>query len=80
MASHSRYMSHPLFEQFLNPGSMLEAEQALLRLGRDALPVLESLFTGDAKNQFGVPLSKVGFTVGLRVGSRASDGGARTRK
>jgi hypothetical protein len=38
---------------------MLEAEQELLRLGQDALPVLESLFTGDAKNQFGVPYRKL---------------------
>lgn len=53
-------MPHPLFEQFLNTGSMLEAERELLRLRQDALPILESLFTSDAKNQFGVPYRKLG--------------------
>jgi hypothetical protein len=49
-----------IFEEFLSPSTMIEAEQELLALGDQAVPVLESLLTGDAKNRFGVPYRTLG--------------------
>jgi hypothetical protein len=53
-------MSNAIFDQFLSPSTMMEAEQQLLALGDKALPMLESLLTGDAKNRFGVPYRTFG--------------------
>ena len=53
-------MSPAIFEQFLSPSTMIEAEQRLLALGDQALPMLESLLAGDAKNRFGVPYRTLG--------------------
>jgi len=53
-------MTTVIFEQFLSPSTMMEAEQELLALGDQALPMLESLLTGDAKNRFGVPYRSLG--------------------
>jgi hypothetical protein len=39
---------------------MLDAELQLVNGGADSLPVLESLFKGDAKNCFGVPYAQLG--------------------
>jgi hypothetical protein len=53
-------MTTVVFEKFLSPSTMMEAEQQLLALGDQALPILESLLTGDAKNRFGVPYRSLG--------------------
>jgi hypothetical protein len=53
-------MTTAIFEEFLSPSTMIEAEQELVALGDQALPVLESLLTGDAKNRFGVPYRTLG--------------------
>jgi hypothetical protein len=53
-------MTTEIFEQFLSPSTMIEAEDQLLALGGQALPILESLLTGDAKNSFGVPYRTLG--------------------
>jgi hypothetical protein len=53
-------MTNDIFEQFLSPSTMMEAEQQLLAMGEHALPVLESLLSGDAKNYFGVPYRTLG--------------------
>jgi hypothetical protein len=49
-----------IFELFLNPATMIEAERQLLSLGVDSLPALESLLKGEAKNSFGVPYLQLG--------------------
>jgi hypothetical protein len=65
------------FERFLNPGSILEAEKELVALGEDAIPLLELLFSGLAKNHFGVPYRQLGLPVdcgihvALQLGSMA---------
>jgi hypothetical protein len=53
-------MTTAIFQEFLSPSTMIEAEQRLLALGDQALPLLKSLLTGDAKNQFGVPYRTLG--------------------
>jgi hypothetical protein len=53
-------MTTAIFEQFLSPSTMIEAEQQLLAMGDQALPMLESLLTGEAKNRFGVPYRTLG--------------------
>lgn len=65
-------MTTAIFEEFLNPSTMIEAEQRLLALGEQALPLLESLLTGDAKNRFGVPYRTLGLPLqcGLEVARR----------
>ena len=39
---------------------MIEAEQELIALGVEAIPILESFFDGSAKNKFGVPYRQLG--------------------
>jgi hypothetical protein len=53
-------MAHPIFELFLNNSTMMDAEQQLIDRGVDALPELESLFTGAAHNDFGIPYRQLG--------------------
>lgn len=53
-------MQHPYFHRFQATGTMLDAEQELLELGEAAVPVLASLFSGEACNEFGVPYRKLG--------------------
>lgn len=48
-------VTHTLFNRFGSPGSMIEAEQELLALGEAAVPILTTLFSGEARNEFGVP-------------------------
>ena len=55
-----RRMTTVIFEQFLSPSTMMKAEQELVAMGDQALPLLESLLTGNAKNQFGVPYRSLG--------------------
>ncbi len=48
------------FERFLSPAERGKATHDLAALGLAALPILESLFSGSAKNQFGVSYSQIG--------------------
>lgn len=71
-----RLMAEQIFESFLNLDSaaFIEAEKQLLVRGVDALPVLESLLKGEAKNSSGVPYRQFGralrcaLEVALRLG------------
>jgi hypothetical protein len=64
------------FEDFLNPGKRHIATHQLAALGKEAMPILRSLFSGEAKNRWGIPYIKIGaldaglVTVGL-LGSLA---------
>ena len=49
-----------IFERFTNTSTMIDAEKELIALGEEAIPILETLFNGSAKNQFGVPYRKLG--------------------
>lgn len=49
-----------LYEQLADRGSMMDAEQELLAMGADSIPVLEAIFDGEAKNAFGVPYRQFG--------------------
>ena len=53
-------MNHQIFERFSDTSKMIEAEQELIALGADAVPILESFFDGSAKNHFGVPYRQLG--------------------
>jgi hypothetical protein len=56
---------------------MLDAETELLALGSDAIPILDSLLTGTATNEFGVPYRNLGLPlrcvleVAIRLGTIA---------
>ena len=65
-------MTRELFERFGNPGTMIEAEQELLALAEAAVPVLATLFNGEARNQFGVPYRKLSLQLrcGIEVAAR----------
>jgi len=39
---------------------MMQAEMELLELGKDAIPILATLFAGEARNEFGVPYRNLG--------------------
>jgi len=51
---------------------MMDAEIELLGQGLAAIPILESLFSGEAKNQFGIPYRELGLPLrcGLEVARR----------
>jgi len=49
-----------VFERFLHPATMIEAEIQLIKGGADSLPALESLLKGEAKNRFGIPYMQLG--------------------
>ncbi len=53
-------MQQSLFERFKSPASMMAAEQELLALGESAVPILETFFSGEAKNEFGIPFRQLG--------------------
>jgi hypothetical protein len=53
-------LSEQIFESFLQPGERANATYRLAALGVDAIPILESLFSGAAKNRWGVSYSKLG--------------------
>lgn len=53
-------MSHPYFERFHKRIHMIEAEIELIALGEDAIPILETLFNGEARNDEGVPYRNFG--------------------
>jgi len=48
------------FERFLSPAERVAATHELAVLGEQAIPILESLFDGSAKNVFGIPYRKIG--------------------
>lgn len=48
------------FEQFLSAGERAKATNRLAKLREGAIPILESLFSGSAKNKFGVPYNEIG--------------------
>ena len=52
--------SEQIFESFLQPGERANATHQLADLGVDAVPILKSLFNGEAKNRWGVSYSKLG--------------------
>lgn len=47
-------------ERFLNAGDRAKATCELVDLGESAVPILESIFNGAAKNKFGVSYNKLG--------------------
>ena len=51
--------SFDYFERFLSPTERATATNELAELGTAALPILELLFTGKAKNNFGVPYNEL---------------------
>lgn len=62
-ASQSEIMSNEhqeLYERLKDRRSMMDAEQELLEMGPDAVPLLEAIFSGEARNQFGVPYRRLG--------------------
>jgi len=65
-------MNDPIFERFLVPGDRAKAVVELTSRGAAALPILEVLFSGEAKNQFNVSYRACGIALecGLIVASR----------
>jgi hypothetical protein len=70
-------MPNPIFESFLDPSTMLEAETRLLEQGVNAVPELRSLLSGESKNRYGVPYRDLGLPlrcalqVAMRLGPLA---------
>lgn len=58
--SMSPTLSEQIFAAFLKPGERASATYKLASLGVDAIPILKSLFSGEAKNRWGVSYSKLG--------------------
>lgn len=56
----SQTIPKDIFESFLQPGERGYATHKLANLGIDAIPILELLFSGEAKNRWGVSYSKLG--------------------
>jgi hypothetical protein len=52
--------SEQIFESFIQPGERANAAHRLAELGVDAVPILKSLFNGEAKNGWGVSYAKLG--------------------
>ncbi|MBO1748136.1 hypothetical protein [Stenotrophomonas indicatrix] len=40
--------------------NMIEAEMELIALGEGAIPILETLFNGEARNEYGIPYRNLG--------------------
>lgn len=51
---------HPIFERFMHPATTTDAEQDLLAQGTGAVATLATLFSGEAKNQWGIPYRQFG--------------------
>lgn len=49
-----------LIGHLTSPGTMMAAEQRFLDAGMDAVPVLETIFTGEARNEFGISFRQLG--------------------
>lgn len=52
-----------ILESFLQPEERAIATHRLAELGIDAIPILKSLFSGEAKNRWGVSYSKLGMPI-----------------
>jgi hypothetical protein len=50
----------PIFEEFLQPSQRAKATVELVARGAEAIPVLITLLSGEAKNAFGVPYIRLG--------------------
>jgi len=48
------------FERFLSPKDRGNAVHELAEMGEDAVPILDALFSGEAKNQFGSSYKNIG--------------------
>jgi hypothetical protein len=70
-------MDNELLERLCNSATMIDAEQSLLRQQADAIPLLASVLSGDAKNSYGVPYRSLGLPlrcaleVAIRLGPAA---------
>jgi hypothetical protein len=53
-------MPSTILDRLTSPATMMDAEQELLTLGADAMPILASVLTGEAKNEFGVAYRALG--------------------
>ena len=53
-------MPHPYFDRFYHRVNMIEAEMELIALGEGAIPILETLFNGEARNEYGIPYRNLG--------------------
>ncbi len=54
---------HTIFERFLQPSERAAATIELVTQGAAALPILQSLLSGEATNSWGVPYRKLGVPV-----------------
>lgn len=61
--SMSSKLSEEIFDSFLQPGQRARATHRLASLGVDAIPILKSLFSGEAKNRWGISYSKLGVSL-----------------
>jgi hypothetical protein len=61
-----------LVADFTSPRTMMAAEEQFLRAGADAIPALEAIFNGEAKNEHGVAYRALGLPLrcALEVASR----------
>lgn len=48
------------FERFISASGRFHATYELAELGTEAIPILQSLFDGSAKNSFGISYNKIG--------------------
>lgn len=58
---------HPLFERFCHSATMIDAELELAAMGATAVRELESFFTGEAKNNDGIPYRKLGLPMDCAI-------------
>lgn len=70
-------MQHPYFHRFQSTQTMMQAEYDLLDLGAAAVPILASLFSGEARDETGSPFRHHGLAlrcaieVAVRLGPAA---------
>jgi len=60
-------MSSAIFDQLLSPSTMVDGEKALLAMGENAVPLLQDLLDGTAKNEYGVAYRNLGLPVRCAV-------------
>lgn len=53
-------MPSTLLDRFTSQATMMDAEHELLTLGVDAVPILASVLSGEAKNEFGISYRALG--------------------
>jgi len=54
---------HQIFERFMNPATLMDAEQDLLGQGANAVALLAAFFNGEARNEWGFPYRQFGLPV-----------------